>query len=203
MSPQLRALGMLACAVALGGCVSLLPKSKPVHLYRFGETPAETTDAAVRSVGVFYSLGSFQRESSGDRLLAITGDRAAYLADTRWVAPAQVLFDQAVHRAFDGGKGDVRLVSRGEPARVDYLLRLEVRNFEARYEAGPNAAPLVLVRLRASITRNGDRSTVAERLFEARTPASVNRVSAIVAAYDAGTTEVLRQLVAWTDQQTS
>jgi ABC-type uncharacterized transport system auxiliary subunit len=36
-------------------------------------------------------------------------------------------------------------------------------------------------------------------MFEARAPASANRVSAIVAAYDRAVTQVLNQAVAWTD----
>jgi cholesterol transport system auxiliary component len=201
MSRVLRALGALACALALGGCVSLLPKSKPVHLYRFGQTQAagEAAPASARSVAV----GSFQREASGDRLLTITGERAAYLADSRWVAPAQVLFDQAVVAAFDGGDGKVRLTSRGDPARTDYVLRLDVRTFETRYEAGAGAPPVVLVRLRALLIRDDGRSVAAEQIFESRAPASVNRVSAIVAAYDKATADVVAQLIAWTNQQAS
>ena len=32
----LRLAAMAACAVALSGCISLLPKNKPAQLYRFG-----------------------------------------------------------------------------------------------------------------------------------------------------------------------
>ena len=36
------------CAVALSGCISLLPKSKPAQLYRFSQAPAATEAAAAR-----------------------------------------------------------------------------------------------------------------------------------------------------------
>lgn len=193
---------VILCATALGGCISLLPKSKPAHLYRFGQTAAaEALPAAPAGfVGVIRNAGAFQRESAGDRLLTVTGGKAAYVAETRWVAPAAVLWDQALVAAFDADPGPIRLVSRGEPATADYVLRVDVRNFEARYEAGPRAAPTVLVRARAVMIR-ADSKAVGEQVFEARVPASGNRVAAIVQAYDKAVGEVLGQLVAWTNGQ--
>lgn len=184
-------------ALSLGGCVSLVPKTKPVHLYRFGETSAPAATAG--TVGVFRANADFPREAAGDRILTINGGKVAYLADTRWAAPATVLWDQAVLAAFDADPGPARLVSRGEPARADYVLRLDVRTFEARYEKGPKAPPVVVVRVRASMTRGVERSLVSEQIFEARAPAASNRVSAIVPAFDKAVAEVLRDVVAWTN----
>jgi cholesterol transport system auxiliary component len=181
-------------ALSLAGCVSLLPKSTPAELYRF-DVPSATASARPDSIGVFRAGGQFQREAAGDRILTLTGERAAYIAGARWVAPAEVLFDQAVLNAFDGSTGRVRLVSRGEPVRSDYALRLDVRNFETEYSEG--RAPAVLVRVRAMITRDQTPTPVAERIFEARAPAAENRVTAIVAAYNQALAKVLGDIVAW------
>lgn len=199
--------GVGLAVLALSACVSLLPKSKPAQLYRFGAAQAHASDGAppagaAGNVGVFWSNGSFQRESAGDRILTVTGDRIAYIAETRWAAPAEVLFDQAVFQAFDANGGHVRLVPRGAPAPTDFVLRMDVRNFETRYEAGPEAAPTVLIRLHATLTRDRERSLVSDQLFEASAPASDNRVGAIVAAYDKALGEALGQVVAWTNQKT-
>jgi cholesterol transport system auxiliary component len=184
-----------ALALSLCGCISLFPSSKPAQLYRFGVTPAAAGPARPSTVGVFRAMGQFQREAAGDQILTLTGERAAYVAGARWVAPAEVLFDEAVSDAF-AGPGRVRLISRGEQAHADYALRLEVRNFETDYaEGGP---PTVLIRVRAVLT-NQSRATVAEQVFEARTPAAENRVSAIVAAYDQALSKVLGDIVAWTN----
>jgi cholesterol transport system auxiliary component len=192
------------CAVALSGCVSLLPKTKPAQLYRFGHNPvaeAAGPTAPGARVGVFRAIGSFQREAAGDRLLTITGERAAYVARSRWVAPATVLFDQALVTAFEATPGRVRLVSRGERAPAAYALRTDVRNFETRYDAGPDAAPTIVVRVRATLTSNRDNAVVAEQVFESSIRAGDNRVGAFVTAYDRATAEVLQQLVAWTNAQ--
>ncbi|WP_296600491.1 ABC-type transport auxiliary lipoprotein family protein [Phenylobacterium sp.] len=188
-------------ALALSACVSLLPKSKPAHLYRFGQAvAAQDVEAAVGSVGVFRTNATFQRESAGDRLLTITSGKAAYVAETRWIAPAAVLWDEAVVAAFDADPGHVRLIARGEPGVAPYILRLDVRNFEAHYERGPKAPPTVIVRVRAALTSGTDRGLVAEKLFEKRATAGDNRVSAIVPAYDRAVKEVLGEVVAWTNE---
>lgn len=191
-----------ACALMLSGCISLLPKTKPSTLYRFGQaTSAEAAQSATAGrVGVLRAGGVFQRESAGDRLLSVTDGKVAYLAETRWVAPATVLWDEALMAAFDADPGQVRLLSRGEPGSAAYILRIDVRNFEAHYDSGPKAAPTVLVRVRAVLTsRTG--APAGEQILESRKPAGDNRVSAIVAAYDQASRDVLGQLLTWTNAQ--
>lgn len=191
---KLLAAGLLA--LGLSGCISLVPKTKPAQLYRFG-VPTVEAPARTDPVGVFRVRGQFQREAAGDRILTVTGERAAYIARSRWVAPAEVLFDEAVAAAFDSAPGRVRLVLRGEPARAAYMLRLDVRNFETVYDEQEN--PVVLVRVRASLAGGPNRSPIADRLFEARVPAERNRVSAIVVAYNDAVAKVLSDIVGWTN----
>lgn len=198
----LRLVAVGVSALALSACVSLLPKTKPAHLYRFGQpVAAETVDTPMGQVGVFRANATFQRESAGDRLLTLTNGKAAYVADTRWVAPATVLWDEAVVAAFDADPGHVRLIARGEPASAAYILRLDVRNFEAHYDRGPKAAPTIVVRVRAAVTSGTDRGLIGEKLFERRVTASDNRVTAIVPAYDRAVAEVLAEVIAWTNAQ--
>ncbi|WP_293908246.1 ABC-type transport auxiliary lipoprotein family protein [Phenylobacterium sp.] len=201
-APLLRPVAIAATALALTACVSLLPKTKPADLYRFGmPAGAEAVTAAPGQVGVFRTNAVFQRESAGDRILTFTEGKAAYVADTRWVAPAAVLWDEAVLAAFDADPGPARIISRGEPGSAAYILRLDVRNFEARYDHGPKAAPTVVVRVRAAMTRGTDRNAVVEKIFEKQVTAVDNRVSAIVPAYDQAVAGVLKDVVAWTNEQ--
>lgn len=188
-----------ALALALSGCVSLLPKSKPAQLYRFGQPAAAAAPAPgplSRRIGVFRTNVRFADEAADDQILTITGGKAAYIAQTRWVAPASVLFEQAVSSAFDSAQGPVRLITRGQQGKADYALRLEVRTFEARY-ANPDAAPTIVVRVYAALSR-ADQTTVGEQIFDARVPAAENRVGAIVDAFDKAAGEVIGQLVTWT-----
>lgn len=193
-----QALAVAAAAMALTGCITLLPKAEPVGLYRFGVEPVAAAKGPPGALfGVFKTPTVFTRASAGDRLLTITNGEAAYIAGARWVSPASILFDEAVARAFEADPGRARLIGRGEVAKADLVLRLEVRSFETAYVNGPKAAPEVLVQVRGVINRNNDRALVGDQVFEARVKASSNRVSSIVEAYDSATAKVLTDLTGW------
>ncbi|WP_309606109.1 ABC-type transport auxiliary lipoprotein family protein [Phenylobacterium sp.] len=197
LAPIIRIVGIGTIVVALSGCISLLPKSKPVQLYRFAPAGAEKADLPrPNAIAVFRTNGSFQSEAADDRILTVSGGKAAYVGQSRWVAPAELLFDEAVGQAFDASA--VRLIARGQQGRFAYALRLDVRNFETRYDAGSRAAPTVVVRLHAALTRS-DQTRVGEQDFEARVRAGDNRVGEIVGAYNKAVGEVIGKLIAWTE----
>jgi cholesterol transport system auxiliary component len=197
--PLLR-LGVIAvCAAALSGCISLLPKSKPAQLYRFGgpAAAAPATPSGPNAVAVYLANGKFQDESSDDRILTMTDRKAAYIADSRWVSPAETLFEESVNRAFDASP--IHLIARGQPGRFAYSMRIDVRTFETRYDSGGKDSPTVVVRVHAALSRS-DQTSAGEQDFEARVPASDNRVGAIVAAYNAAVGDVIGRIVAWTEK---
>ncbi|MDO8901824.1 MAG: ABC-type transport auxiliary lipoprotein family protein [Phenylobacterium sp.] len=202
MIARLRALVLGAGALCLSGCVSLLPSADPSQLYRLEAAiaPVASGTSAGPTFGLVLPTIGFARAAGGDRILTTTGDEVAYIASARWVAPASALFEEAVTRAFDANTGPARLVTRGELRTADSVMRLDMRRFEAVYDRGPNAAPVIVVRLRATLVSRGDRALIAEEIFEAQVRASDNRVGQIVAAFDAGTGEVLTQLVDWSNR---
>lgn len=197
-------IGATAAALALAACGSLIPKDKAA-LYRFGQGVMGQAPAAAPSpageVGVLRTGGQFQREAAGDKILTVAGGTVAYIAETRWAAPAAVMWEQAVAAAFDADPGRARLISRGEPGSASYVLRLDVRNFETQYDQGPKAAPQVVVRVRALMSRGTGGGQVTEQVFEAKVRAADNRVSAIVPAYDKAVAEVLAGIVPWVNEQ--
>ncbi len=202
LAPLLRVATAGLLALSVSACVSLFPKAKPAQLYRFEGAPPSAEQSAPRPAaryGVIRQGGSFARAASGDRILAVNGSQTSFIADSRWVSPAQTLFDEALSRAFDVNAGAARLVSRGEAGRADYSLRADVTRFEAVYDQGPKAAPLVVVSLRMTLTK-ADRTLVASDLIEAQARASDNRVSAIVEAFNTAVGQALNGLVAWTNR---
>lgn len=198
-----RALPVAIAAVALSGCISLFPKQDPAQLYRFDGVhtppPASASSSSSEGFGVFRVRTGFPVEAGGDRILSATGNETAYVAKARWVAPASVLFDAAVAQAFDANPGAARLVTRGELSRAEYGLRLDVRRFEAVYDQGAEAAPEVVVEVRAVLNGFKTRNLAGERLFTARVRAGDNRVGAIVNAFDAAVGQVLGEVVTWTN----
>ncbi len=182
------------------GCISLFPKETPAQLYRFGAAaPAAAPTAGGARFTVLEPIVSFDREAAGDGILTVTGDQAAYIKGARWVSSASTLFESALENAFFGDGGPARLTALGEVGHADYALHLDVREFDARYDNGPGAAPEIVVRLHAGLTRLNERSLTGDRLFEARVPASENRAGAIAQAFDEAVGKVLVELVAWVD----
>jgi cholesterol transport system auxiliary component len=202
--PLIRSLSIALLAVSLSGCVSLLPKAKEAQTYRFGGVGGAASGAAQVSpagaFGVLKAPTGFVRAGAGDQILTVLpGGETAYIAQARWVSPAQVLFDEALERAFDADPGRARLIARGEVGKAELVLKLDVRAFEVYYPNGAETVPTVRVEVRTLITRNLDRTLVSDQLFTASAPAGDNRVGAISAAFDKAVGEVLSQVVGATN----
>lgn len=201
-APPFIASALMAVAVAaLGGCISVLPKSKPAQLYRFDAARRGAPDAPASGDGVRVDVVAppvlVSRAAATDAILAVTGREAAFIAGARWVSPAAVLWDETVRRAFATRSGRVRLLGRAELAGGRAFLRLDVPEFEVRY-AAPGAAPTVHVTLHALYSHR-DGLFSAERSFIASAPAAEDRVSAIVDAYDQAVETVTTELLGWAD----
>ena len=194
-------LAAFAC-LALGGCISLFPKSKPAQLYRFDNEPLQAGQTLPAAGARVIARGNmrFETAAAGDRILTVTGADTAYIAGSRWVAPAPVLFEEALIKAFAAG-GGARLAEAGSSLHANELINIDVQTFETRYDQGPQAPPQVMVQVRVQLVRVSDHSVVGEQLFTSAQRASDNRVGPIVEAYDAGVRDLLAKLVAWTTQQ--
>ena len=188
-----------AGVLALGGC-ALLSSPPPVQTYRFGG-PAAASAASEGVAGltqVNLRRVQFPEAVEGDRLLGVTGTETAYIAEARWVSPASDLYMESLENAFAAQATRVRLIGPRELIRGERSLDIDMRAFEARYEA-PGAVPTVVVTARARLLALPDRTVTAERTFTVQQPAGANRISAIVEAFDIATRDLNTQIVDWTD----
>jgi cholesterol transport system auxiliary component len=188
-----------AAAVTVAGC-ALLSSPDPVQTYRFGGPAAASAiaegQAGLREVNL--RRVQFPESVEGDKLLGVTGTETAYIKGARWVSPASDLYMESLANAFSAQATRVRLIGPRELIRGGRELDIDVRAFEARYDA-PEAVPVVVVTARARMLALPDRTVAAERTFTVEQPASANRVSAIVEAFDIATRDMNAQIVAWTD----
>jgi cholesterol transport system auxiliary component len=195
-----RTAAVAALAAVLGGC-SLLATPDPVQLYRFGGlAEARAADAMPASqVQVAMRRPEFTQAAREDRILGVTGTEAAYIKGARWVSPADVLFSDGLESAFATQAQRVRLIGPRELTRSNQALDIDVRTFEARYAAA-GAAPVVTIVARVRLLNAQERTVAAERVFTVEQPASANRISAIVDAFDIASRDLNTQIVGWTDQ---
>jgi len=197
--PSIKLAAAAAGALALAGC-ALLSSPDPVQTYRFGG-PAAAASAAEGQPGlrpVTLRRVEFPEAVEGDKILGVTGTETAYIAGARWVSPAADLYMESLENAFSAQATRVRAIGPRELSRGDHSLNVDVRAFEARYDA-PGVAPMVVVTARARLLALPDRSVAAERTFTVQQPAAANRVGAIVEAFDIATRDLNTQIVAWTD----
>ena len=197
--PMAVTVAVMAVGATLAGC-ALLSTPDPVQTYRFGGATALTPAAAATASPTQVTLRrvEFPEAVEGDKLLGVTGTETAYIAGARWVSPAADLYMESIENAFAAQATRVRLVGARELTRSQRSLDIDVRTFEARYDA-PGMAPTIVVTARARLLALPERTVAAERLFTVEQPATANRVSSIVEAFDLATRDLNTQIVAWTD----
>jgi cholesterol transport system auxiliary component len=191
-------LAALAAVAALGACITLFPKVPPAQLYRF-DAAIQPAAPSGPPVAIRQGAIEFDSAAAGDTILTVTGDQVAYIQDGRWAIPASQLFQEAVEHGFNTAGSPARLVDITDASQARFRLRLQVTHFETRYLGGPQAAPTIVVGMRATLDRQGG-GLVAEQPFEASVAAGDNRIGAIVQAYDQAVSKVVGDLVAWVGQ---
>lgn len=104
-----------------------------------------------------------------------------------------------------------RIVSVGREQiglRSDFVLKTELREFQAEYEEripenstglGPNASPpWARVRINVKLVQMPQREIIAHQTFERRIRAKQNRMSDIIDAFDEALGKTLKSVVIWT-----
>lgn len=198
----LKTTAVLGVAVALTGCVTLLPKTKPAQLYRFGYTPemveqkAEAAGTAGRAVGmaptgIVFGTVTFPQDSAGDRIVTVEGSEVAYVAEARWTSAASGLFKDAISTGFARGGQTVTLEPRG-PTAANFRLDISVRKFETDYKRN---RPTVSVALDARLIRLSDRMVVGQKFISADIPVRKSDMSLMADGYNQATTQVVTSLI--------
>ncbi|CAM3144518.1 ABC-type transport auxiliary lipoprotein family protein [Asticcacaulis taihuensis] len=193
---------LASAALALSGCVTLLPKTKPAQLYRFGYTPelveqkAEAAGTAGRAVGmaptgIVFGTVTFPQDSAGDRIVTVEGSEVAYVAEARWTSAASGLFKDAISTGFARGSQTVTLEPRG-PTAANFRLDISVRKFETDYKRN---RPTVSVALDARLIRLSDRVVVGQKFISADIPVRKSDMSLMADGYNQATTQVVTSLI--------
>ena len=194
----IRPIAATVALMALSAC-ALLSTPDPVQTYRFGGGASPAAVAAPATpVQVMLRRVQFPEAVEGDKLLGVTGTETAYIAGARWVSPATDLYMESLENAFAAQATRVRLIGPRELTRGQRSLDIDVRTFEARYDA-PGMTPTIVVTARARLLALPERTVAAERVFTVEQPATANRVSSIVEAFDVATRDLNTQIVAWTE----
>ncbi|WP_244442697.1 ABC-type transport auxiliary lipoprotein family protein [Azospirillum lipoferum] len=134
--------------------------------------------------------------------LARTPTSLDYFADVSWADRAPNMVQGLVVQTFEDSG---RIVSVGRDTvglRSDYVLKSELRDFQAEYTTAGAAMPdRVHVRLSAKLVAMPRRTIEAGETFEASVPVRGRSFTDIVAAFDEALGRVTGELVTWSLSQ--
>ncbi|MGE0595739.1 MAG: ABC-type transport auxiliary lipoprotein family protein [Hyphomonadaceae bacterium] len=171
---MIRVIALSASALALSGCISLLPEPPPPpRLYTMEAGEVARAEGAPVDAVLGVSQPGGERTLLGGDLVWRTGDTLAFVAESQWSTRAEEALQAMVVQTIQA-QGRFRAAVRVGDARNDYALRWDVVDFEV-VEADMTARFVVDAMLLAP----GRRVIAAERI-SAEAPVS-DRSSSVAA----------------------
>lgn len=188
-------LGVAMAAVA--ACSTLNPTAPKLYTL----TPGAVTDSAAPSVDWQLLVEAPVAAAGIDTpriALARTPTSLDYFADVSWADRAPSMVQGLIVQSFEDSG---RIVSVGRDTvglRSDFVLKSELRDFQAEYATPGGGAPdRVHVRLSAKLVAMPRRTIEAGETFEATVPVRGRDFTDVIAAFDQALGQVNGALVGW------
>lgn len=186
-----------AAAAALAGCQLIDAATEPTDLYTV--TPKSTFDPNLPAV--YWQLAveapvAAASLNTGRMALAMTPTSTDYYAKVAWTDRAPLMVQTRIVDSFENTRKIVAVSRESIELRANYVLKPDLRNFEALYYYG--MPPIVRVRIIAKLVRMPDRQIIGVASFERCVRARADKVPKVVEAFDQALGSVLKQLVSWT-----
>jgi cholesterol transport system auxiliary component len=192
----------VGAALAFAGCASLFV-SAPGRLYRLTPPHDFPPGLAHSAAQLAIDLPQAPAGIDNSRIALSRGPLTLdYYADAEWTDRVPDLIQNLLIDAFENSAALTAVDQNSGGLREDFLLRTEIRHFEAVYGA-EGALPQVWVEIMARLVAMPRRTLVAQARFEQRVAATANAVPAAVAAFDSASAAVLREIVLWTVANTA
>jgi cholesterol transport system auxiliary component len=181
--------------LSLGGCGSVFESNlaaPQTYVLRLPQATASNATPTAGSVLV-------QRPEAGpgldsNRIALLRSDRRFdYYAASLWAAPTPDVIESLVVDALRNTGTFSAVFDDSAPYAPRYDLRITMRRFEADYTAG-GAAPTVHVVLDCTLGRHRDRALLASFTAQGAAPAAEDRLSAVVAAFEAASTAAMAEI---------
>jgi cholesterol transport system auxiliary component len=192
-------LAVLSGALALGACGGVFESDLPASQAYVLRMPARPV---VPPPAKPFGSVLLQRPEAGpgldsDRIALLRSDnRFDFYAASRWAAPAPDLVESVIVEALRATGAFSAVFDDTAPFAPRYDLRVTMRRFEADYSARGNGghAPTVYVVLDCTLGRHRDRELLTSFTAQGSALASEDRLSAVVAAFEAATMAAMDQV---------
>jgi cholesterol transport system auxiliary component len=196
MIRTLLALMATAIALSLAGC-SIPGTGDPPRLYVL--SPKSTFDPNLPRADV-QMLIEQPVAAAGLNTTRIALSRRPlsfeYYARASWTERAPNMVQTQLIESFERTKKILAVGRESIGLRADYILKTELRDFQAVYLGDrPDA---VHVRINAKLVRMPDRAIVATETFDWKEPIRADQIDAIIDAWDEAAGKVMKRTVEWT-----
>lgn len=178
----MRNLSVLALMLWLTACTGNLLQSKVAEPQVYVIAPAAVQPASVAyPVQLAVSLPSAAPGLDTARIAVLRdGNRLDYFYGARWGGTAPHVVQSFLVSLLQAQQGLKITVAENARIDADYLLELDLRDFQAEYDG---AAPVAHVSLAATLVHIKSRRALRLLRAEARAPAQENRLGAAVPAF--------------------
>jgi cholesterol transport system auxiliary component len=198
----LAAAAALAGVGATGGCsiLAALPKvNEPLDLYTL--TPKTTFDTDLPKVN--WQLIVEQPVAAGGLdtariALQRTPYTLEYYAKASWTDNAPSMIQTLLVASFERSGKIVSVGRESVGLRPDYLLKTELREFQAVYYDGDGKIPKIVVRINAKVVEMPERRIIASSTILKEQPAAGSDFKDIIDAFDVTLGRALREIVTFT-----
>jgi cholesterol transport system auxiliary component len=196
-NPLSRRLVPTVLVFALAGCSGLFGGSAP-HLYRVTPKSTYPPNLPHRSVQLLIDAPLTPAGLDTSRI-ALTRSAVSidYFADSEWTERAPLLVQTALLQSFENSKAVNAIDRESVGLRADFILRTELRHFEAVYDS-PDGPPEIWAAINVRLVNPTSRDIVAQTSFERRARASANDMPSIILAFDEALGGVMKEIVVWT-----
>ena len=188
----------LAASLALGACQSLIPGATrdPPRLYEL--TPKSTFDPTlprVRSQLVIETPESASGLTSSRIAVKQKPTTLDYYARSEWTDLAPRLIQTKLIESFENSGKIVSVGREGSGLRSDYILKSELRHFEAQLYDSKN--PVIRVVINVKLVKMPQREIVANAPFERTKEVESAIIDQLVEGFDEALGGVLKRVVEW------
>jgi len=183
-------LGLAACQVPVPG------QGPPPELYRL--TPKSTFREDLPTVNWQLVLETPLANAGIDTVrigLQRTPTLFEYYARSNWSDRAPQMVQTLMIESFENSRRIVAVGRDSVALRADFVLKTELREFQAEYFG--SAIPQAHVGMTARLVKMPRRAIIGSESFEAKVPAKADRMVDIVDAFDEALGKVLRRIVEW------
>lgn len=194
----------LGATLALGACQSLIPGANrtPPRLYDL--TPKSTFDKSLPRITSQIIIETPSASSGLTTSRIAVKERAVtldYYALSEWTDVAPNLVQTLMVESFENSKRALSVAREGSGLRADFILKPEMREFQAELFRGPE--PVINVRINVKLVRMPSREIIANATFQTEFKAKSGKIDDIVEAFDDALGKVLKRVVEWTVRRVS